>query len=64
MRPNIHQKEIVTGIPSYADEKELTIGMLPWLPLTKIREWKDGDRQTDKKFESAKKIALAKIKGI
>ncbi|MGI8634457.1 MAG: hypothetical protein ACR2KZ_03540 [Segetibacter sp.] len=55
MRPNIHQKEIVTGIRSYPDEKELTIGMLLGLPLTKIREWKDGHRQTDKNLNQLKK---------
>ncbi len=41
---NIHQNEIVTGVPSYADEKELTIGNLLKLPFTSIREWKNGER--------------------
>ena len=41
---NIHQNEIVTGVPSYADEKELTIGNLLKLPFTSIREWKNGEK--------------------
>lgn len=41
---NIHQNEIVTGVPSYADERELTIGKLLKLPFTSIRQWKDGER--------------------
>jgi sterol desaturase/sphingolipid hydroxylase (fatty acid hydroxylase superfamily) len=44
IRLNIHQNEIVTGVPSYADEKELTIGNLLKLPFTKIREWKNSER--------------------
>ncbi len=44
---NIHQNEIVTGVPSYADEKELTIGNLLKLPFTSIREWKNGERIND-----------------
>jgi len=37
----IHQNEIVTGVPSYAHEKELTIVNLLKLPFTKIRQWKE-----------------------
>ena len=44
VRLNIHQKEIVTGVPSYADERELTIGKLLKLPFTSIRRWKDDER--------------------
>jgi sterol desaturase/sphingolipid hydroxylase (fatty acid hydroxylase superfamily) len=44
VRLNIHQNEIVTGVPSYADEKELTIGKLLALPFTSIRQWKDNER--------------------
>ncbi len=47
-RLNIHQNEIVTGVPSYADEKELTIGNLLKLPFTKIREWKMNERFENK----------------
>ncbi|MGI8952542.1 MAG: sterol desaturase family protein [Chitinophagaceae bacterium] len=41
---NIHHNEIVTGVPSYANEKELTIRNLLKLPFTKIREWKKSER--------------------
>lgn len=44
---NIHQNEIVTGVPSYADERELTIGNLLMLPFGKIREWKKRERHRD-----------------
>ena len=47
IRLNIHQNEIVTGVPSYADERELTIGNLLKLPFTKIRRWKEAERVTD-----------------
>src|SRR5688572_17367228 len=36
LRLHVFQNEIVTGVPSYADEKELTIGNLLKLPFTKI----------------------------
>ena len=39
VRLNIHQNEIVTGVPHYADESELTIGNLLKMPFTKIRKW-------------------------
>ncbi len=48
-RLNIHQNEIVTGVPSYADERELTIGNLLKLPFTSIRQWKESERKTDNK---------------
>ena len=47
VRLNIHQNEIVTGVPAYDDEKELTIGNLLKMPFTKIREWKMNDRLAD-----------------
>ena len=40
VRLNVHQYEIVTGVPHYPDERELTIGHLLKLPFTRIREWK------------------------
>lgn len=55
VRLNIHQDDIVTGVPSYADETELTIGKLWALPFKSIRQWKDSERQTDKKFNQLKK---------
>lgn len=39
VRLNVHQERIVTGVPSYADAHELTIGRLFKLPFTKIRPW-------------------------
>lgn len=47
VRLNIHQNEIVTGVPTYADEKELTIGKLLKLPFKSIRQWKNGKRIVD-----------------
>jgi sterol desaturase/sphingolipid hydroxylase (fatty acid hydroxylase superfamily) len=47
VRLNIHQNEIVTGVPHYADERELTIGKLLKMPFTKIREWKNNERMFD-----------------
>jgi sterol desaturase/sphingolipid hydroxylase (fatty acid hydroxylase superfamily) len=44
VRLNIHQNEIVTGVPHYADEKELTIGNLLKLPFKAVRKWKEVDR--------------------
>jgi sterol desaturase/sphingolipid hydroxylase (fatty acid hydroxylase superfamily) len=43
VRLNVHQSEIVTGVPAYADEKELTIGILLKMPFTKIRKWCNND---------------------
>ncbi|PPL04333.1 sterol desaturase family protein [Parapedobacter indicus] len=39
VRLNVPQNRIITGVPSYADESELTIGRLFKLPFTKIRPW-------------------------
>ncbi len=47
VRLNIHQNEIVTGVPAYADEKELTIGNLLKLPFKAVRKWKEVDRPND-----------------
>jgi sterol desaturase/sphingolipid hydroxylase (fatty acid hydroxylase superfamily) len=55
VRLNIHQNEIVTGVPSYVDEKELTIGALLKMPFVSIRKWKDSERVTDKDFNQLKK---------
>ena len=54
IRLNIHQNEVVTGVPHYANEKELTIGNLLKLPFTKIREWKNNERNTDDHFNQMK----------
>lgn|SRR6185312_319296 len=47
IRLNIRQGEIVTGVPVYDDETELTIGNLLKLPFTRIREWKESERLED-----------------
>jgi sterol desaturase/sphingolipid hydroxylase (fatty acid hydroxylase superfamily) len=44
VRLNIHQDEIVVGVPVYADKNELTIDNLLKLPFTKIRKWKESER--------------------
>jgi len=38
IRLNIHQTNIVTGIPAYSNEKELTVGYLLKLPFKRIRK--------------------------
>ena len=53
-RLNIEQNKIVTGVPHYADEKELTIGNLLKMPFTKIREWKINERMVDDKVNQMK----------
>jgi sterol desaturase/sphingolipid hydroxylase (fatty acid hydroxylase superfamily) len=54
VRLNIHQSEIVTGVSSYADEKELTIGKLFKLPFTSIRKWKKAERIPDDNYNQMK----------
>jgi sterol desaturase/sphingolipid hydroxylase (fatty acid hydroxylase superfamily) len=54
VRLNIHQNEIVTGVPSYADERELTIGRLWKLPFTSIRKWKKSERPPRSNFNELK----------
>ncbi len=39
-RLNIHQDDVVIGVPGYNDKQELTIPYLLKLPFTKIRPWK------------------------
>lgn len=51
---NIPQNEIVTGVPAYADEKELTIGKLLKLPFTEIRPWSKLSRSSYK--ENSKEL--------
>ncbi len=46
VRLNVHQHEVVIGIPHYADEKELSIGQLLKLPFTKIRGWEKSERSS------------------
>ena len=47
VRLNIHQQKIVTGVPAYADEKELSIGNLLKLPFKAVRKWKEDERPND-----------------
>jgi sterol desaturase/sphingolipid hydroxylase (fatty acid hydroxylase superfamily) len=53
-RLNIHQNEIVTGVPCYADEKELTIGNLLKMPFTKIRKWNKAERIEEENYKELK----------
>jgi sterol desaturase/sphingolipid hydroxylase (fatty acid hydroxylase superfamily) len=48
LRLNVPQDEIITGVPIYPDENELTIGKLLKLPFTQIREWKESDEENIK----------------
>jgi sterol desaturase/sphingolipid hydroxylase (fatty acid hydroxylase superfamily) len=45
IRLNIHQDEIITGIPAYNDPAELTIGYLLIMPFGKIRKSKHIDEE-------------------
>lgn len=55
IRLNIHQDKIVTGVPQYGDEKELTIGKLWKLPFTSIRPWTKIDRSGEGKRNELKR---------
>jgi len=54
VRLNINQNQIVTGVPAYADEKELTIGNLLKMPFLKIREWKKSERIEEQNYNELK----------
>ncbi len=45
MRLNVAQSEIVTGVPVYPFEKELTTAKLLKLPFTKIRKWNGNEKE-------------------
>jgi sterol desaturase/sphingolipid hydroxylase (fatty acid hydroxylase superfamily) len=55
VRLNIHQAEIVTGVPSYLDERELTIGNLLKLPFTTMRKWKEPERHVEGNYNQLKR---------
>ena len=55
IRVNVPQQEIIIGVASYADQKELTIGTLLKLPFTKIRNRKDSERKLFEDFGNLKK---------
>ena len=42
---NIHQNEIIIGVPAYHDANELTVGELLKMPFGKIKQWKDDERK-------------------
>lgn len=46
VRLNVKQDMIVTGVPSYNNFDELTVGYLLRLPFTKIRPWRKGNVPT------------------
>ncbi|MDE3183157.1 MAG: sterol desaturase family protein [Bacteroidota bacterium] len=56
VRLNIHQDEIVIGVPVYSDKNELTIGNLLKLPFTKIRKWKESEKKEDRNKNELKRI--------
>lgn len=58
IRLNISPNEITTGVPSYADEKELTIDKLLKLPFTKIREWTQVSEERDERDSPSEKSNL------
>lgn len=47
MRLHGPQQAIVTGVPSYSNADELTIGFLLKLPFTKIRSWEEATNVKD-----------------
>ncbi len=51
VRLNVPQDKIVTGVPSYSDPDELTIGYLLKLPFTKIRKW-EAKTEVDNFYQS------------
>ena len=53
---NIHQDDLVIGVPAYGDKQELTAGYLLKLPFTKIREWKTGYFERDMKTINEEKM--------
>ena len=47
IRLNVPQQAIVTGVPSYSNHDELTVGFLLKLPFTKIRSWNQITKEED-----------------
>lgn len=41
----LYQDEVVIGVPSYSDERDLTIGKLWMLPFKRIRKWQEGENE-------------------
>ncbi|MBB1286021.1 sterol desaturase family protein [Flavisolibacter sp. BT320] len=59
IRLNVQQNQIVTGVPSYSDPDELTIGYLLKLPFTNIREWEAASEVRDVRAAFPDKNKLA-----
>lgn len=59
IRLNVQQSLIVTGVPSYSDPDELTIGYLLKLPFTKIRKWEQISEVKDVRASLPNKDDLA-----
>ncbi len=58
LKMNIPQENILIGIPSYSDSKELTIGVLLKLPFTKIRRSQNLPDNADLHFTRKNKKEL------
>lgn len=54
VRLNIEQDKIVTGVPAYSNEHELTICKLLKLPFTRIRAWETSERITSGDIDQLK----------
>jgi sterol desaturase/sphingolipid hydroxylase (fatty acid hydroxylase superfamily) len=55
VRLNVPQNQVITGVPVYANENELTIGNLLKLPFTKIRKWNESERPEEGSKNELKK---------
>ncbi len=54
LKLNIPQSKIIMGVPSYNQERELTIGNLLKLPFSKIRQWNKMERSENGKCDELK----------
>jgi sterol desaturase/sphingolipid hydroxylase (fatty acid hydroxylase superfamily) len=59
IRLNVQQNLVVTGVPSYSNPDELTIGYLLKLPFTKIRNWEQASDVRDVRASLPDKNSLA-----
>ncbi len=55
---NIHQDDVVIGVPAYSDQQELSTFYLLKLPFTKIRKWKQ--EHFERNMETGNKKELVK----
>ncbi len=56
LKLNIHQEDVVIGMPSYSDKQELTAAYFLKLPFTKIREWQPDFFERDMLAEDKEKL--------